>query len=74
VGKKTGQNGQALVEYILLVAIIISISGIIISAVSSGRDKFWKAMVCDVSAGCAGCKSTDSAKAFLPKSGKNCPQ
>jgi hypothetical protein len=73
VGKKTGQNsGQAIIEYVLLMSIIVGMSGAIMFAVRKNRDKMWKIMICDVSAACPSCKSTDSAKNFFKSSGVSC--
>lgn len=72
MGKKSGQSGQAIIEYVLLLSIILAMAGALIASVKISRDKLWKRIVCDVSASCADCKATDSAKAFLPKSAAKC--
>lgn len=46
-------------------SIIISIAGALIASVKTGRDKLWKRMICEVSAECSECKSTESAKKIL---------
>jgi len=66
------RSGQAILEYILLLAIIMGISGVMVSSVSSTRDKMWKKVLCEVSAACPDCKSTQSAKSSFPKAGVNC--
>lgn len=65
MGKRTKASGQAILEYILLLSIILSLSGALIASVKGTRDKIWKRMICDVSAVCAECKATDSAKSIL---------
>jgi hypothetical protein len=73
VGKKTTKtSGQAIIEYVLLLAIILSFAGALKYAVTQNRDKFWKTMVCEVSAPCAGCTAPASAQSFLPNSGAKC--
>jgi hypothetical protein len=66
------QSGQAIVEYILLLSMIISMTGIMIAGVRSNRDKMWKRILCEVSAACPDCKSTQGAKSALPNSGFSC--
>jgi hypothetical protein len=72
MGKKTGQSGQAIIEYVLLLSMILALAGALIASVKVSRDKLWKKIICDVSAPCADCKATDSAKAVLPKSSVKC--
>ena len=67
-----GESGQAIVEYILLLSIIMSMTGLMIAGVRSNRDKMWKRVLCEVSAACPDCKSTASAKAALPSAGVSC--
>ena len=69
---KSKQSGQAVLEYILLLSVILSISGLLVGSVRNTRDKMWKRMLCEVSAACPDCRSTDSAKAAFPKTGGNC--
>ena len=68
----SSKAGQAIVEYVLLLSIIISITGLMIAGVRSNRDKMWKRILCEVSAACPDCRSPDSAKAALPTSGVSC--
>lgn len=63
------QSGQALVEYVLLLSIIVSMTTIMIAGVRSGRDKMWKQILCEVSAACPGCKATESARNAIQGSG-----
>ncbi len=65
------ESGQAILEYILLLAIIISISGIMISSVRGMRDRMWKQTLCQVSSICAGCQPPESIQRALPEAG-NC--
>ena len=67
-----GNAGQAILEYVLLLSIILSMTGIMLASVRSNRDKMWKLFICEVSAACPECKSTASAKAALPGSGATC--
>ena len=62
--KKIGprSSGQAVIEFVLLLTIILLVSGALITGVASTRDKMWKRMLCVISAACADCKSTESAK------------
>jgi hypothetical protein len=69
---KQAQSGQAIIEYILLFAIILSMAGLIVGGLSKTRDKMWKGMLCEVSAACPTCRSTDSAKTIFPSSGARC--
>jgi hypothetical protein len=69
---KSAQSGQAIIEYILLLSIIITVSGLILGSVRSSRDKLWKMMICQVSAACPTCKATDSARTALPNTGGAC--
>lgn len=66
------QSGQAIIEYIILLTIILSMTGLFVASVRSSRDSMWKQMICDVSAACPDCKSTDSAKSALPNSKTKC--
>ena len=68
------EEGQAIIEYILLLSIILSLSGLMISGIHSTRDKMWKRFLCEISAACPTCKATDSAKAALPKAKVQCKQ
>ena len=67
-----GEQGQAIVEYILLLSIILGMGGILIGTVRSNRDKMWKRMICEVSAACPDCRATQSARAALPNAGVQC--
>ena len=40
------QSGQAIIEYVIVLTIILGISGLIVGAVRSNRDKMWKRMLC----------------------------
>ena len=71
MGKYWNQSGQAVVEYVILLAIVVSVSGVIHFGVGRTRDKLWKRMICDISAPCPGCISPKSAKDTLPRGG-NC--
>ena len=64
--------GQAIIEYVLLLSMIISMTSLMIAGVRSNRDKMWKRILCEVSAACPDCQSTQTAKAALPKSGFSC--
>ena len=64
--------GQAIIEYVLLLSMIISMTSLMIAGVRSNRDKMWKRILCEVSAACPDCQSTPSAKAALPQSGFSC--
>ena len=66
------ESGQALVEYVLLLVILLSMGGIIIVGIQSARDNMWKRLLCEVSAACPDCKSTESAKNALPKATIKC--
>jgi len=66
------ESGQAILEYILLLSIILGLSGAIYAGVTSSRDKMWKHILCEVSAACPDCQSTQSAKNAFPKSGVTC--
>lgn len=66
----SGSNsGQAIIEYVLLLVILMSITGLFIAGVRTSRDKMWKQMICDVSAACPNCPATDSAKQMLQGAG-----
>ncbi len=67
--RSNSRSGQALIEYILLLSIILSITGLIVAGVKTTRDKMWKQMICDISAACETCRSTESAQRALPRSG-----
>jgi|GEM_PF-3193300 len=67
-----GNQGQAIIEYVLLLSIILSMAGILIGGVRSSRDKLWKKMICEVSAACPDCHSPDSAQSALPHAGVKC--
>jgi hypothetical protein len=69
---RIGEQGQALVEYILLLSIILGMAGILMATVRSNRDKMWKRMICEVSAACPDCRATQSARAALPNAGVQC--
>jgi hypothetical protein len=69
--QKTDQSGQAIIEYVILLVLILSIGGLLFAGVRSSRDKMWKQMICDVSAACPDCPATESAKRALPQAG-NC--
>ena len=64
--------GQAILEYVLLLSIILSMTTLMMAGVSSSRDKMWKKFLCEVSAACPDCRSTPSAKSAFPKSGVSC--
>ncbi len=66
------KSGQAIIEYVLLLSIILGIAGLLVGSIRSTRDKMWKQIMCEVSAECPTCTATDSAKSALPKSGVNC--
>jgi hypothetical protein len=70
--KRSGEAGQAIVEYVLLLSIILGMTGVMITGVRKNRDKMWKRILCEVSAACPDCKSTASAKAALPNAGVSC--
>ena len=72
IKRPSNQSGQAIIEYVLLLSIILSAAGIMIGGARAGRDKMWKQLVCEVSAACPDCKSTETAKAALPQSGTKC--
>ena len=69
---KSKESGQAIVEYILLLSIILSITGIMIAGVRSSRDRMWKRVLCEVSAACPDCRATQSARQAFPGSGISC--
>jgi len=62
-------TGQAILEYVVVLAIVIGISAILQYGVSKTRNKIWKWMICQVSAACAECNPTESAKKTLPAAG-----
>jgi hypothetical protein len=66
------EQGQAIIEYVLLLSIILSMAGLLVASVRSNRDKMWKRIICDVSAACPDCRSTESAKQALPGAGVQC--
>ena len=66
---RKNHSGQALIEYVLLLSIIISMTCIMIAGVRSSRDKMWKQVLCEVSAACPDCKATESAKSAIKGSG-----
>lgn len=66
------ESGQAIIEYVILLTIIMSITGLFVGAVRTTRDKMWKQMICDISAACPDCQSTESAKQALPNSKVKC--
>jgi hypothetical protein len=70
--KRLGEQGQAILEYVLLLSIILTMAGLLMASVRSNRDKLWKRMLCEVSAACPDCRATDSAKAALPNAGVRC--
>jgi hypothetical protein len=72
VGKRRDQSGQAVVEYVVLLAVILGVAAVIQFGVQKTRDKLWKFMICKISAPCPSCSATESARSVLPKGG-NCP-
>jgi Flp pilus assembly pilin Flp len=72
VEKLRDQSGQAVVEYVVLLTIILGMAATLQYGVQKTRDKLWKFVICKVSAPCPSCGATDSAKAVLPKGG-SCP-
>jgi hypothetical protein len=73
VGKHSDQKGQAILEYLIVLAIILSFAGLIRFGLQKSRDRLWKRVICDVTAPCPGCPAPESAKRLLPKAG-DCPQ
>jgi hypothetical protein len=73
VGKKTDQSGQAILEYVVVLLIILSIGFTLQNGIRGSRDKLWKRIICHVTAPCIGCEAPDSAKTVLPKGG-DCPK
>jgi len=65
-------SGQAILEYVLLLSIIIGMGTILVGGVQRTRDNMWKRILCEVSAACPGRKSTESAKKALPKASFKC--
>jgi hypothetical protein len=72
VGKKSNESGQAVIEYVMLLSIILSMAGLLSYGVTKTRDGLWKMIICQVSAPCPACAATQSAKSLLPNGG-NCP-
>ncbi|MBS1959753.1 MAG: hypothetical protein JST80_09800 [Bdellovibrionales bacterium] len=70
--RRHSESGQAIIEYVILLTIILTITGLFVAAVRSSRDKMWKQMICDISAACPDCHSPQSAQDALPKSGVKC--
>ncbi len=62
--------GQAIVEYVLLLAMILGMGTIIVSGVNKGRDTLWKQIICDVSRACPTCQAPSSVEALLPNTKK----
>jgi hypothetical protein len=73
VEKHSPRSGQAVIEYVMLLLIILTMGGIMRYGVQTARDKLWKKIICDVSAPCPGCAAPASAKNALPKGG-SCPK
>ncbi|MBU6154368.1 MAG: hypothetical protein KGP28_08725 [Bdellovibrionales bacterium] len=73
MGKKSDQSGQAILEYVMVLLVILSIGFALQSGIQVSRDKFWKRIICHVTAPCPGCAAPDSAKNVLPKGG-DCPK
>ncbi|NDG85432.1 MAG: hypothetical protein EBX52_10420 [Proteobacteria bacterium] len=69
MGKKRNDSGQAILEYMIVLLIIVSISGVIQFGVSKSRNKLWKWMICQISAACPGCNPTASANKTLQSGG-----
>jgi hypothetical protein len=65
-------SGQAILEYILLLIIMLSLGSILIGGIQKSRDKLWKQMLCDVSRACPKCAIPETVKNALPRSGVNC--
>ncbi len=70
--KQRNGSGQAVVEFLVLLTLILGVAGMLQFGIQKTRDKIWKFVICKVSAPCPNCAATDSAKAVLPKGG-NCP-
>ena len=68
--KRLNQSGQAILEYVLVLAIVFSLMSMIMVGVRNTRDKTWKRMLCDVATMCADCKPPSSVDGILPKAGK----
>lgn len=68
----SSRQGQAIIEYVLLLAIILSISGLLYSGVAQTRDKMWKRIICNVSAPCPGCTAPERADKLFPQAGIGC--
>ncbi|NDF15515.1 hypothetical protein EB061_09365 [bacterium] len=73
MGKHSDQKGQAILEYVIVLGIILSFAGLIRFGLQKSRDRLWKVMICDISAPCPGCPAPESAKKLLPKAG-SCAQ
>ncbi len=71
MGKRSNQSGQAIIEYVIMLAIVLSVSGVIQFGMTRSRNKLWKKIICEVSAPCPGCASPESAKNTL-RSGGEC--
>jgi hypothetical protein len=65
-------SGQAILEYILLISIILSLGTILIGGIQKSRDKLWKQILCDVSRACPKCAIPEKVKTSFPKAGYNC--
>jgi predicted transporter len=73
VAKVSNEKGQAIIEYVIMLAVVLGMAGILVFGVKNTRDKLWKHIVCVVSAPCPTCQATESAKQILPQGG-NCPR
>ncbi len=73
LARQKQQSGQAILEYVLLLVIILGMGGIIVKGgVQVARDKLWKQILCDVSRACPKCKAPDSINKALPNAKKKC--
>ena len=65
--RKGNQRGQAITEYILMLAIALTLIGIMSSQFRSIRNFLWHGMVCDVAKACAHCPPDETIKRKGPR-------
>ncbi|MCM0604965.1 MAG: hypothetical protein KA715_02640 [Xanthomonadaceae bacterium] len=56
------QSGQAVVEFVLTLLLVTVVVGAITQFMRQSSGAMWKKLVCDISAPCAGCSASESAK------------
>ncbi|MBC7693440.1 MAG: hypothetical protein H7222_16870 [Methylotenera sp.] len=57
------ESGQAVVEYVLILAVVVSIVSIMASSFRKVLFKFWALLSKDITAGCPGCAADPNIRA-----------